>query len=274
MSPLILDRYSPSASPTRKARSQSFAVSGAKYEDIRRLVDIEFHAFEEEKTNQILSYRDHNQPSHFQRAVRSYQSAMGRNDGSRRRTKPNTSRRPSQRPGQETVRFRKIIDSDSGLIISWAKTETKTYTEQELATPADIGHEGEAQMNRDWFALNEKLRRVYMGTRPHCYIGMLATQPCYQHHGAGTMLLESILADADEAGIECYLEATDTAKPLYERHGFVEINELRFNPLDYSVYGFKVERQTIMVRGAMSSGQRQEVRSWEDAMQGAVQAQL
>lgn len=106
---------------------------------------------------------------------------------------------------------------------------------------------------------------------------MVATQPCYQHHGAGTMLLESILAEADDAGVECYLEATDTAKPLYERHGFVEINELRFNPLDYGVYGFKVERQTVMVRGALDSqGQRQEVRSWEDAEQGtgAVQPQL
>lgn len=169
MSPLIIDQYSPTGSPTRKARSQSFSISAAKHDDIRRLVDIEFHAFEEEKTNQILSYRDHNQPSHFQRAIRSYQAAMGKPDAVRRRGKSNAVRRPVQRPGhQDAVKFRKVVDSVSGLIISWAKTEMKAYTDDELASPADSGHEGEAQMNRDWFALNEKLRRAYMGTKPHC----------------------------------------------------------------------------------------------------------
>lgn len=103
---------------------------------------------------------------------------------------------------------------------------------------------------------------------------MVATQPAYQHHGAGTMLVQNILAEADEAGIECYLEATDTAKPLYERHGFMTVNELRFDPAAYGVYGYNVERQTIMVRGALDSrGQRQQVRSWEEAVPG-VQAQL
>lgn len=92
---------------------------------------------------------------------------------------------------------------------------------------------------------------------------MLATQPSYQHHGAGTMLLEQILGDADEAGIECYLEATDTAKPLYERHGFVTVNEIRFDPAAYGVEGFNVERQTIMVRGALDTdGKRRAVRAW------------
>lgn len=81
------------------------------------------------------------------------------------------------------------------------------------------------------------------------------------------MLLEDILAEADEANVECYLEATDTAKPLYERHGFVTVNELRFDPTAYGVYGYSVERQTIMVRGAMAAnGKRQEVRSWENVV--------
>ena len=96
---------------------------------------------------------------------------------------------------------------------------------------------------------------------------MLATQPFHQHKGAGTMLLEDILGDADDAGIECYLEATDTAKPLYERHGFVTIREIRFDPASYGVQGYPIERQTIMVRGALGpDGRRQPVRSWEQAV--------
>ncbi|KXT00698.1 hypothetical protein AC578_8248 [Pseudocercospora eumusae] len=277
MSPLILDSYSPSVPSRRKSRPRSFKVTSAKYEDIRRLVDIEFFAFENEKTNHILSYRDYNQPGHFERAIRSYQSAMSKTENHKRRRKSISARKPGSRPSTDYVRFRKVTDADSGLIISWAKTEVKTYSEEELESPADIGHEDEAPMNRDWFALNERLRREYMGTTKHCYIGMVATQPTYQHHGAGTMLLEDILAEADEAGIECYLEATDTAKPLYERHGFVTVNELRFDPAAYGIYGFNIERQTIMVRGALDSrGQRRGVRSWEEAVGStqAVQAQL
>lgn len=96
---------------------------------------------------------------------------------------------------------------------------------------------------------------------------MLATQPQHQHHGAGTMLLDVILAEADDAGVEVYLEATDTAKPLYEKHGFVAVKELRFNPAEYGVVGLGIERQTIMVRGAMGGdGARRPVRTWDEAV--------
>jgi ribosomal protein S18 acetylase RimI-like enzyme len=93
---------------------------------------------------------------------------------------------------------------------------------------------------------------------------MLATQPCFQRVGAGTLLLELILAEADQAGIECYLEATNTAKPLYERHGFVEVNVIRFDPASYGIQGYSVEVQTIMVRPALDEfGRRKEVRTWD-----------
>lgn len=95
---------------------------------------------------------------------------------------------------------------------------------------------------------------------------MLATKPLHQHHGAGTMLLQQILEAADEAGVEVYLEATDTAKRLYERHGFQTITELRFDPAKYGVKGMGVERQTVMVRGALDDrSERRCVRSWDTA---------
>ena len=81
------------------------------------------------------------------------------------------------------------------------------------------------------------------------------------------MLLEEILAEADDAGVEVYLEATDTAKPLYAKHGFAEITELRFDPSQYGVKGLGIERQTVMVRGALGpDGERLEVKSWEAAV--------
>jgi len=258
MSPLILDDSSPESSPRSKRDLYSFVIHSAEYHDIQRLVDIEFFAFENEKTNHVLSYRDHSQPDHFERAIQSYQSLMHTSKTYRRRAK---SRQAST---NSITQFRKVMDEDTGVIVSWAKTELKAYTTAELASPADCGHESDPQMNRDWFALNEKLRRDYMGTRPHCYVGMLATQPCFQRVGAGTLLLELILAEADQSGIECYLEATNTAKPLYERHGFVEVNVIRFDPASYGMQGYSVEVQTIMVRPALDQfGRRKEVRTWD-----------
>lgn len=168
MSPLILDNARDSLSPMPHKRSHHFATSQAQYEDIPRLVDIEFFAFEDEKTNHVLSYRDYNQPAHFQRAVRSYEAIMSKTEALRRWAKTTSSRRADRRGPSSQTRFRKVTDTDSNLIISWAKTEMKTYSEDELASPADSGHEGEAKMNRDWFALNEQMRRDYMGTSRHC----------------------------------------------------------------------------------------------------------
>lgn len=168
MSPLILDNARDSLSPVPRKRSHHFSISQARYEDVPRLVDIEFFAFENEKTNHVLSYRDYNQPAHFERAVRSYQAIMSKAGNLRCRTKATSPRQADRQNSSSQTRFRKVTDTDSNLIVSWAKTEMKTYSENELASPADCGHEGEARMNRDWFALNEKMRRDYMGTARHC----------------------------------------------------------------------------------------------------------
>lgn len=276
MSPLMLDFNS--TARMRKARTRPFATTPAKVQDIRRLVDIEFSAFEDEQVNQVLSFRDYKKPAHFERSVEIYRKAM------------NADISVSERLAQSAaprVSFKKVVDTETGEVVSFAKVEMKTYTPDELSTPLDIGHEDEPRMNRDWFALNERLRREYIGPEQHCCtflpngrcyerhetdrlsidIGMLATAPRHQHQGAGTMLLEEILTEADDAGIEVYLEATDTARPLYEKHGFEAITELRFDPGKYGLKGVGVERQTVMVRGALDrNGDRRPVISWEAAV--------
>ena len=81
------------------------------------------------------------------------------------------------------------------------------------------------------------------------------------------MLLNAILTEADKAGLEVYLEGTDTAKPLYEKHNFHAVNEIRFDPSAYGVCNIGKERQTIMVRAALGiDGVREEVRAWDDAV--------
>ncbi|KAK0274945.1 hypothetical protein LTR35_011367 [Friedmanniomyces endolithicus] len=255
----LLDPGSPSSSSTSSKRSAYYVIERADSEDARRLVDIEFQAFENERANQQLSFRDYTKPEHFERSVELYTTAIS--------SYPNIGS-PLKRPqAYSRVSFLKVTDTETSYVVSFAKTEFKQYTLQELQCPADAGHEHEPRMNRDWFALNERLRREYVGLAKHCYLGMLATQPCFQHNGAGTMLLDVILAEADESGLEVYLEGTDTAKPLYEKHGFVAVNEVRFDPAEYGVCDIGRERQTVLVRGALGKDRvRRGVRSWEVAV--------
>ena len=78
MSPLMLDFNSNAR--MGKARTRSFATTPAKIQDIRRLVDIEFSAFENEQVNQVLSFRDYKKPAHFERSVEIYRRALSTDD--------------------------------------------------------------------------------------------------------------------------------------------------------------------------------------------------
>ncbi|OTA33835.1 hypothetical protein BTJ68_05744 [Hortaea werneckii EXF-2000] len=268
--PMMLDHPRSAVFPANKRDLPQLVISPASTGDVRTLVDIEFHAFENERANQQLSYRDYTKPEHFERAVDAYTMILGASDHiqyGEKNSKPNQALTLSSETTTDQVSLRKVTNTETGQILSFAKAEIKAYTPSELDSPADIGHEDDPQMNRDWFALNESMRRSYMGLRKHCYIGMLATLPCHQHKGAGTMLLNAICNDADEAGLDAYLEATDTAKPLYLKHGFVAVNEIRFDPARYGCFGIGKERQTIMVRGAIGEdGERRSVRSWFEAV--------
>ena len=160
MSPPTITQSKPSK-PT--ARPRHFAVVPVKVQDIRRLVDIEFHAFENEQVNQVLSYRDYKKPAHFERSVKLYTETMQEEDVG----VPHNRRDESAVPFSKCS-MRKIVDVDTGDIVSFTKLEMKAYSAEELGRPFDIGHEGEPEMNRDWFGLNERLKREYVGSDPHC----------------------------------------------------------------------------------------------------------
>ena len=157
MSPLILDFDG--TSQKNRARNRRFIVTGAKSRDVRRLVDIEFHAFENERVNQVLSYRDYKKPVHFERSVKIYQAEL---------LKQNDAADSKQYSRTPSSGFKKIMDTETNEIISFTKYEMKQYSRDELKSPFDRGHEGESMMNRDWFGLNERLKREYIGLSEHC----------------------------------------------------------------------------------------------------------
>jgi len=63
----------------------------------------------------------------------------------------------------------------------------------------------------------------------HWYLAMIGVDPAYQGRGLGGALLNHGLAISDKSGLPSYLEATSEGnRRLYERHGFVVVNEIQY----------------------------------------------
>jgi GNAT superfamily N-acetyltransferase len=63
---------------------------------------------------------------------------------------------------------------------------------------------------------------------PHFYLAILGVRPDRQGKGLGSALLKHTLGRLDEGGMPAYLESSNAVNmPLYGRHGFKVIDEIR-----------------------------------------------
>lgn len=161
----------------RKMRRQillpaEMVTSDASTADLPRLVEIEFAAFHDEKVNHHLSYRDAEDQAHVRRALHTYRKYMNSLRLPSTAVQPTRHMRKEHSSGLKEMplgfRFRKVTVQGSKQIVAFCKSEMVAMTPNEMENPLDHGHEGEPQMNRDWFALNEKLHRQYCGLAKHC----------------------------------------------------------------------------------------------------------
>ena len=85
-----------------------------------------------------------------------------------------------------------------------------------------------SEANRDdILAAFEQMDR-YHPKDPHWYLAMIGVDPARQGQGVGSALLRHSLAQVDGQGFPAYLESSNPANvPLYERHGFEVIGEIR-----------------------------------------------
>jgi len=68
----------------------------------------------------------------------------------------------------------------------------------------------------------------YHPQEPHWYLPFIGVDPARRGAGIGAALLRPILARCDEAGLPAYLETSNPRnRPLYQRHGFEVIGEIR-----------------------------------------------
>ena len=84
-------------------------------------------------------------------------------------------------------------------------------------------------------------RRHHHAPSRHWYLSALGVEPQRQGEGIGSALLAPVLAEADAAGVPCYLEtAVGRNVLLYERHGFDVVEELVLPNTD--VHGWLMRR--------------------------------
>jgi ribosomal protein S18 acetylase RimI-like enzyme len=63
---------------------------------------------------------------------------------------------------------------------------------------------------------------------PHWQLAFIGVDPTHQGQGIGAALLRHTLAQIDAQGLHSYLESSNPANiPLYQRHGFEVIREIR-----------------------------------------------
>jgi ribosomal protein S18 acetylase RimI-like enzyme len=63
---------------------------------------------------------------------------------------------------------------------------------------------------------------------PHWYMPMIGVDPSRQGQGYGSALLKAALKHCDADGLPAYLESSSPRNvPLYERHGFEVIGEIK-----------------------------------------------
>ena len=63
---------------------------------------------------------------------------------------------------------------------------------------------------------------------PHWHLAFIGVDPTHHRRGIGAALLQYALARIDEQGLHSYLESSNPANiPLYQRHGFEVIREIR-----------------------------------------------
>jgi hypothetical protein len=72
---------------------------------------------------------------------------------------------------------------------------------------------------------------------------LLMTAEGHKGRGSGEMTLEYGTVLADEAQVECYIDASPAGRPLYERHGFVFSKQEKL-PMDYH-YNFGVRKPKV-----------------------------
>ena len=118
-------------------------------------------------------------------------------------------------------------------------------TVESIESRTDAGHrewpEGtHGKMVEEVWSRISDARHRYGGTLgPHVDVEILATEPGFHRMGAGRMLMDAVMEEADRLKLPAYLEGSEEGRRLYEACGFVGKEDIWIDLLRWEKMGDK-----------------------------------
>lgn len=140
--------------------------------------------------------------------------------------------------------FIKATDSETGEIIACARWDIYKHARSDddversaAFTDDDLIPEFNVDVHAALFGPLRRAHKDVMGTRPHAYLVGLVTDPDHGRRGAGGLLVQWGLDQADELGLDTYLDASPMGKGLYEKNGFETVKDIPFDLVQFGGEG-------------------------------------
>ncbi|KAI1424923.1 acyl-CoA N-acyltransferase [Xylaria sp. FL1777] len=127
-------------------------------------------------------------------------------------------------------RWQKVVDTETGKVVggaAWNIYTTNPFEElHELHDMEVTWYPGDTSRTYVEKALeNYGMPRYRAAQRPHLYLFNIFTHPEYRRRGVGQQIMDWGMKQADALELELFLDATPHGKPLYEKNGFICIEE-------------------------------------------------
>ena len=149
----------------------------------------------------------------------------------------------------ETARYVKATDVQSGRVVAWAKWH---FFEDPEKPPPPFPKEWDPPVNaalgKYFFGVLEEKRRDSMRGKKYILMAILVTLPEYQRKGIGGKLLERGLEQADEKGYHCWIDSSPQGLGLYKKHGWEEVGLLDVDLADWGGEQGVIDRTVFLVR--------------------------
>jgi len=114
--------------------------------------------------------------------------------------------------------------------VNWIFNKENPYTEpEEEPVVAVWWPEGAGRDYASNYLEQIESRKSRLYNRPHAYLNISFTVPEWRRHGAGNLMMEWGVKEADRMGLESFVEASAEGKCLYEKWGFLHFDTLSVN---------------------------------------------
>ncbi|KAH7386770.1 acyl-CoA N-acyltransferase [Phaeosphaeria sp. MPI-PUGE-AT-0046c] len=158
------------------------------------------------------------------------------------------------RKNDPTCHFIQAYDEETKQMVAFAKWHI--YSTSEAAQTArrpsrTFGAGTNPEACEAFFGSLAVRKKEHVGQSPHLYLHMLHTDPAFQGRGAGGMLIKWGTRKADELGLRTYLEASPKGHPVYERHGFRDVEVFDFDLAPFGGPG--IYKEPLMIREPVAS---------------------